>query len=389
MKNYRILAIVVAAIAVSFAFVGFECSSSELTSAQLYIQNNEWDKAEVQLQKDVNNNPQDEEGWYLLGYVRAHNQECAGMHDAFQHALKISDVHKKDISDVTVHYWAQYYNKGFKDLQAGKDSSGAYEGAVIAFNNAVLLEPDSSMNYKGLAYSYLNLGDDDSAIAPLNVLWTRLHDEDASKFLARIYFKNGQKLKGDFQNDNGGKLDTLKDVNSIEQGMSEEEVSMTLGKPDQKSTIETAKTKRKKRVETQGVSPDVWTYKTYGLTLTFQNDQLKEKKIDFAYNPQIDSSKYNLAMAQFDSGLSVLIPASKIYPEDQELTTVLTNTYIAAGKEQEASDAFKAAAEKNPKNADYQYDYGVILLKGNDFQGAIDQFQKGSEDRFSVLERRV
>ena len=103
---------------------------------------------------------------------------------------------------------------------------------------------------------------------------------------------------------------------------------------------------------------------------------MKEKKIDFVYNPQIDSSKYYLAMAQFDNALSILVPSSKIYPEDQALMTILTNTYIAADKTLEATDAFKVAAVKNPDNKDYQYDYGVILLKGDDFQGAIDQFQK-------------
>jgi len=81
-------------------------------------------------------------------------------------------------------------------------------------------------------------------------------------------------------------------------------------------------------------------------------------------------------MVQFDSALSILVPAAEVYPDDASLTTVLTNTYIAAGKEQEASEAFKAAAEKNPSNKDYQYDYGVILLKQNNFQSAIDQFRK-------------
>ena len=366
----------VAAIAALFAFVGFQCSSAELTSAKLYIQNSEWDKAEAQLQKDVNDNPQDEEGWYWLGYVRGEKQDYSGMLDAFHQALKISDAHDKDINNVVLHYWVQFYNQGTKDLQAGKDTSGAYGKAVTAFNNAILLEPDSLMSYKGLAYAYLNMGNNDSAIGPLNLLWTKSKDEDAAKFLGEIYFENGQKLKGDFQNDNSGKLDTLKNVNAIENGMSEEEVSATIGQPDQKSTTQLGKSKGKAKTGNQDLTSDVWTYKIYGLTLTFQSDRLKDKKVDFVYNPQVDSSHYQAAMVQFDSALGVLIPASKVYQDDASLTTVLTNTYIAAGKEQEASEAFKAAAEKNPNNKDYQYDYGVILLKQNNFHRAIEQFQK-------------
>jgi predicted Zn-dependent protease len=376
MKNYRVLAVMIAVIAVSFAFVGFQCSSAELTSAKLYMQHSEWDKAEEQLQKDLANNPQDEEAWYLLGRVRAEKGNWSGMLEAFQNALKISDVDKKNIDLVKEHYWVQFYNDGTKYLQSAKDSSDAYDKAIESFKNAVLLEPDSLMSYKGLAYAFLNKGENDSAIAPLKFLWEKQKDEDAAKFLAEIYFEKGRQLKSDFQNDNSGKLDTLKNVNSIEQGMSEEEVSLTLGQPDQKETIQPPKPKGKRKVSTQEVSSDVWRYKTYGLTLTFENDRLKDKKVDFVYSPQIDSTKYQLAMAQFDSALAILRPAMKLYPEDQALITVLTNTYIAADRTEQAADAFKIAAEKNPDNKDYQYDYGVILLKRNDFPGAVEQFQK-------------
>ena len=372
----RIMAIMVAFIAVSFAFVGFQCSSAELTSAKLYMQRSEWDKAEEQLLKDLSNDPQDAEGWYLLGRVRAEKQNWSGMVDAFQHALKLPDADKKDIDAVTEHYWVQFYNGGTKYLQTAKDSSNAYDKAETSFQNAILLEPDSMMSYKGLAYAYLNKSENDSAIAPLSFLWTKQKDEDAAKFLAEVYFEKGQALKSDFQNDNEGKLDTLKNVNSIEQGMSGEDVSATLGQPDQKTTTQPPKAKGKRKTETQESPSETWTYKTYGLTLTFQDDRFKEKKVDFVYNPQIDSSKYQEAMVQFDSALAILEPAAKMYPDDQALITVLTNTYIAADRTEQAANAFQSAANRNPNNKDYQYDYGVILLKQNDFRDAIDQFQK-------------
>jgi tetratricopeptide (TPR) repeat protein len=43
---------------------------------------------------------------------------------------------------------------------------------------------------------------------------------------------------------------------------------------------------------------------------------------------------------------------------------------------EQATETFKNGAMKNPDNADYQYNYGVILLKGNDFENAIAQFKK-------------
>ncbi len=105
MKKYSIWAALVGLFAVSFAFVGFQCSSAELTSAKLYMQKSEWDKAETELDKAVNNDSLDEESWYYLGIVRGEKKNYTGLMDAFDHALKISSVHKKDVAEVRRHYW--------------------------------------------------------------------------------------------------------------------------------------------------------------------------------------------------------------------------------------------------------------------------------------------
>jgi tetratricopeptide (TPR) repeat protein len=386
MKNYRILAIIVAVIAVSFSFVGFQCSSAELTSAKLYISRSEWDKAEEQLQKDLVTNPQDEEAWYYLGYVRGEKQNWAGMQDAFQHALSISDVDKKNIISTQEHYWVQLYNLGTKNLQTGKDTSSNYDKAIVAFKSAIIVEPDSLLSYKGLAYTYLNMALDDSAVQPLSVLWERVKDEDAAKFLGEIYYEKGQKLKQSFLDGNAGKLDTLKNVNSIEEGMSQEEVAATIGQPDQKTSGTPVKTKGKKK-STVPSSQETWVYKTYGLTLTFDQDRLKTKKVDFVYSPQIDSTQFHLALAQFQKALEIVLPASKLYQEDRDLMTLVTNSYIAADMTEQATETFRAGAVKNPDNADYQYNYGVILLRSDDFENAVAQFKKAVDAGNATVEQ--
>jgi len=383
MKNYRVLAIMIAVIAVSFAFVGFQCSSAELTSAKLYIERSEWDKAEEQLQKDVASNPQDEEAWYYLGYVRGEKQNWTGMRDAFQHALSISDVDKQNIINTEEHYWVQLYNQGTKYLQSGKDTSSNYDKAVQAFKSGIIVEPDSLLSYKGLAYTYLNMSLEDSAIEPLAVLWNKTKDEDAAKFLGEIYYEKGQKSKQDFLNDNQDKLAALKNLSSIEEGSSEEEIVATIGQPDEKTNESAQKGKRK----STGAKNDIWIYKTYGLTLAFDQDRLKTKKIDFVYNPHIDSMKYDLARAEFHKSLDIVVPASNLYQEDRDLMTVMTNCYIAADMSEQATETFRTGAIKNPDNADYQYNYGVILLRADDFESAVAQFKKAVDAGNTAVEQ--
>ena len=52
-----------------FGLIAFQCSSTELTSAKLYIQQKNFDRALDVLQKEVEKNPQSDEGFYLLGYI--------------------------------------------------------------------------------------------------------------------------------------------------------------------------------------------------------------------------------------------------------------------------------------------------------------------------------
>ncbi len=376
MKKYSVWAPLIGLLAVSFAFVGFQCSSAELTSAKLYMQKSEWDKAEAELEKDVQSDSLDEEGWYYLGIVRGEKKNIEGLLDAFGHALKISNVHEKDIQQVRQHYWVISYNAGSSALQKGRDTASYYPQAVKSFQGAILLEPDSTMSFRGLAYAYLNMSKTDSAIDPLKVLWTREKDQDAAKFLGEIYYEKGHALKQAFEDENGDKIKIAGGLESLKTGMSEGDVTSAIGQPDEKTTQQPPKAKGKRRKASQEQAKVIWVYKTLGLTITFENDTLATKKADFVYNPKIDSTKYKLAVEYFMKGLDILKPASQLYPNDSNIMTILTNCYIGADMTVEAAEAFKLAAEENPDNKDFQYNYGVILLKGNNYAQAIDQFDK-------------
>ncbi len=376
MKKYSLLGPLVGLLALSFAFVGFQCSSAELTSAKLYMQKNEWNKAETELEKAVQKDTANVEAWYYLGIVRGEKKEYPGMMDAFKQTMKLSAAHDSDIIKVRRQFWASAYNQGSRDLQKGRDTSSYYQDALKSFKGAVLLEPDSTMGYRGLAYTYLNMGNEDSSVAPLTVLWNREKDQTAAKMLGEIYYEKGSKLKQKFENENGNKLEIAEGLKKVKSGATEYDVRQAIGEPDT-SISEPARKERLRRGRTREIpAKDVWSYKKLGLTLTFQSDTLAEKKVDFAYNPNIDSTYYNEAVTEYKKGLSILRPAANLFPSDANIMTVLTNCYIGANMTQEAADAFKMAAQKNPDNKDFQYNYGVILLQANKFPEAIAEFEK-------------
>jgi len=58
----------------------FSCSSTELTSAKLYVQQKNFDKAIDALEKETTKNPKSDEGFYLLGYVNGEKGNLEANH---------------------------------------------------------------------------------------------------------------------------------------------------------------------------------------------------------------------------------------------------------------------------------------------------------------------
>lgn len=186
-RNFIIYSILL----VSLALFGFDCSSTEITSAKLYIQQKQYDKALEALRKEVKTNPKSDEGYYMLGVVYGEKEMYDDMRGAFDSSLAISKKYAKEIDQEKKFYWAnlfnqavKYYNEGMK---AGPDSMKIIlNKSAHDFNEGVKLEPDSAQNYKNLAFVYMNLGENDKAIEPLQTLIKKDHSVDNYKLLGQL-----------------------------------------------------------------------------------------------------------------------------------------------------------------------------------------------------------
>ena len=201
--NYLVLVALFAALILS----GFQCSSTELTSAKLYMQQKNYDKAIVTLQKDVQKNPASDEGWYLMGTVYGELGKFDSLVIAYDKSLAISNKFEKEIDQSKVYYWANNFNSGVSYFQKGnksddKDSSQVfYDKSINAFNTATSLEPDSADTYKNLAFVYMSSGKNKDAIEPLKKLVKMNNELDGYKYLGEIYYSLGTLSKSNFTAD--------------------------------------------------------------------------------------------------------------------------------------------------------------------------------------------
>ena len=198
-------------------FMGFQCSSTELTSARLYIQQKNFDKALEVLQNEVTQNPKSDEGYYLMGYVYGEKGEMEKMIESFDQSLAISNKFSKEISESRAYHWANSFNKGVNLFQRGsktvdKDSSKMYYNmSVNEYQNAIMMQPDSAETYRNLAFVYLTIGNNEESIAPLQKLVDLEKSEDGYQYLGEVYYTLASNKMINFKN-SGNQQDSTEAV---------------------------------------------------------------------------------------------------------------------------------------------------------------------------------
>jgi tetratricopeptide (TPR) repeat protein len=188
MKRYLPLGLLLLAF-VYMSTTGFQCGSAETTSAKLYMNQKQWDKAEASLLKELGKNDQNEEAWFLLGQVRLEIKKYAEMNEAYTRALQLGETHKADISRNRLAVWAMMYNDGVNLYNKGRDTASYYKTAIDRFSTAIAMVPDSAGTYYVRALAYYATQDMKSAIADLEKAVNLKPDfEDAARLAGQIHY---------------------------------------------------------------------------------------------------------------------------------------------------------------------------------------------------------
>jgi tetratricopeptide (TPR) repeat protein len=355
--------------AVSLALMGFQCSSAEMTSAKLYVQRKEYQNAEVQLQKELAKNPKNEEAYFLLGkevyYVQTRYKEMA---DVLRKALTIAPTHKKDIEGLILQSWINTFNAGVDKLNKAEKPED-FDEAIEAFKLGIYLEPDSATNQQNLGLSYFKKGDFDSAVVPLTIAFEQGKSMYAVKILSNMYLNHADEYKSKFTEQNRESMDLKKNLDQIREKIKAADVKYFIGQPE--AVNQETKGKGKKAV----VVKELWSYPKYNLVVTVEGEFVSGVKYTAPYVAPIDSSNFYLAVKEFDKAIDVLKKAIAVYPEDAEISEKLMNAFIGAERNDEARQLLIARVKKFPDSKYDRYNYGVFLLKDNEFEKSIGEFK--------------
>jgi len=149
-KKIMSVLVVVLSIFMLYYFVG--CQSTAKTSAKVYLQQDNIEKAIEQLEIDVQQNPQDAESHYLLGYCYGQKGRFKEMIRELDASLAISDKYKTDIEKIKRKYWIDNFNTGIRKVQ-----SEQFAEAIPYFKMAIAILPSDPKAYRSLAFAYAKL----------------------------------------------------------------------------------------------------------------------------------------------------------------------------------------------------------------------------------------
>ncbi len=182
MKSRFMVAAVVLGI---FVMLFTACQTKEVTSAKVYIQQDNWDKAIEQLEMAVELYPTDPEAFYLLGEGMAQKQNWERMNEMFEKSLKIAPTFEQQIKNTREKNWVNQFNSGVSKL-----NNNNVEGALENFRTAKVIDSSRVEVYKTLGITYTRVDSLEKAKDSFRkVLEIEPDNKDAFVGLANIHFQ--------------------------------------------------------------------------------------------------------------------------------------------------------------------------------------------------------
>jgi Flp pilus assembly protein TadD len=137
------------------------CQGAALTSAKLYMQEDDLGRAKVQLTEALVTTPDNPEIHFLLGKIAGVEGDFAAMAASLERSEELSSKFGAEIEQMRRHYWAGAWNRG---VELATAEAPDYTGAREAFEEATIIDPKGVQAWRNLAFAHYRLEDMDAAI---------------------------------------------------------------------------------------------------------------------------------------------------------------------------------------------------------------------------------
>lgn len=361
----RNIVVVLAAATVYLALSGFDCASTEMTTARVALQRKDLQKAEESLKKEVAARPQNGEAWMLLGEIYEQQQQFSEMNDAYAKALvatqpALKPEERNNIYSKRYNLWLTNFNEALslRDSAMGTDNPALLKEALQKMDMAMLIRPGYPDNYFVRAAIYRDMKDDAAA--------------------SRSYMEYARAAQQDVEA--GMKA-------GLALGMSPGQVETALGKPSQNSMNERGGFYRyadrdlyvyfgpsgsngEQMVEgwhyfNNDGSPDVLRAAPY----TLRGAPYYVLGVDAYFEGEKNPARY-------DDALKYLQMVQAFDLQQEKVGQVIADIYAKTNRSDEARRSFEENIRQNPNDPALYINYGTLLVNLKEYQSAVDNFKK-------------
>lgn len=335
------------------------CASEELTSAKLYIQQQDWDNAETYLVKALAVESENPEIPYLLGdLIYGRNKEWGKMNEMFDKALSLGAdkviLQGGKVGDYVAQsrekHWVTIYNKGisyfneYRKSGEGEDSL-ILQDAIAAFKTATEVNPQSGQSYGILANCLFASGDADGALEAvtigaakdpenfdLNMTAGKMFSTVDDKESALIYYKKAVEI-------DSTNITATQHLASTYYDLGEKELSLA----------------------------------TYEKAISNITDNIK--KADFYYNLGV----LNMQLGDFQQAEDNFSLAYDYNPNDIDALRGIAQVFENAEKWSRAEYYYRKLIGVEPENPQHYRAMSRVLLRQGDTDGAQEYYDRSKE----------
>jgi tetratricopeptide (TPR) repeat protein len=309
------------------------CQSASLTSAKLYMQEDDLGRAKAQLEDGLVTTPDNPEIHFLLGKIAGVEGDFAAMAASLGRSEELSSKFGAEIEQMRRHYWAGAWNRGVGLATAEEPD---YAGAREAFEEATVIDPKGIQAWRNLAFAHYRLEDMDAAIATYRqIIALAPDDSSAHANLGAVCIQEKRYPEA---------AEALAKLIEISPGDASTHVNLGIAY-EQLEQLNEAESAYKKAIE---LDPDL-ALAHYGLGNFYWNrEQFEGARDAYEKAVAVDSSdenvRFNLAMSYLrleddDGALPLLEQLSEEMPSNGVVWQQLSLIYARKGRIPEAKSA--------------------------------------------------
>jgi tetratricopeptide (TPR) repeat protein len=314
------------------------CQQTAVTSAKLYVQQANFDKAIEQCQEAIKLAPNDAEAYFVMGQAYGLKGMYKEMNQAFNKSLGFSNKHAVAIDQEKQKYYVNLFNNGVSSIKQAKPDK-----AIEEFSLAIEIFPNRIDAYKNLAYTYTQMNDYTKAIEVYNnAILKDSTDLELKTFLGILYYLDKKYEKA---------VESLKIV--IEKG-------------DNKS-----------KYYAEALYNIAYSYDLLG-----QSDMaIKTYESALAMNPGDKDLMFNMGRLYFiqenyEKAIESFQNVLKSSPDDFETLLNIGNVYLRMTKFDQALQYFEKSIQIKPDNPTAWNNLGVCYVRMGKGDKAKEAFEK-------------